>query len=487
MPSIRSVVCVVLGVLTLFLGAGPGRAGGKQVPRPELALVPRDSFAFVHFRPGDLWRGEIVARVRQFFPRQAETILRREQDVFGEEIDLVESITHVFPTESSFRSFFGMGPLSSFDRNRSELDEMRALEEIRMIQRMRLLERDAINLRNKIEADKDKKQQRDERNDELLQRQLELADLAAVRLERLNLNGDLALRSPDERLNVVSIVTTLQLGDPARVARKLLGESQTKKYKDRSYLVAAPPEKNKGKSGPVLATSGWALHFVNERTFLVARSTRAMEEALDRKIDTNLKGPLAGALELAAQNVPVVAGMNFGEPSARDLKKRLAYDWQLESIWSLLPLLNVRSATLTMEAGKDCTIKARLAFADAEGAAAAERSLRDALVLLRLYSLGNFTRHMAIEIDEAADPTEGVFWTLASKQVESAMRRAVISQVQGELQVTMRGEFDLTALYGQAQASARELLKDETKQLKRMSPAQCGKSEADHAGHARLS
>jgi hypothetical protein len=86
-----------LAALSLILTAASAPVAAEGAPAklpPELAVIPQDSFAFLHLRPAELWQREPVAKLRKMFPHEAELLLK---SLDGDPLD-TESLTIVYPT-----------------------------------------------------------------------------------------------------------------------------------------------------------------------------------------------------------------------------------------------------------------------------------------------------------------------------------------------------------------------------------------------------
>src|SRR5262249_42151879 len=118
-----------------------------------------------------------------------------------------------------------------------------------------------------------------------------------------------------------------------------------------------------------------AVYFVNDRTYVFAFTTEAMKGLLTKLDDARAKGALSAALDRAAQKRHIVLGLNTERPGADAFRRELAEDWSFDRgplpTWALVPLLELRSAVLALDVGKELKLDAELRFLDAKSAAKA--------------------------------------------------------------------------------------------------------------------
>lgn len=135
---------------------------------------------------------------------------------------------------------------------------------------------------------------------------------------------------------------------------------------DRTYYVRKKwPEEN-------------ALYFLNDRVFLFAPSSKVMPKAMEYLDGKGGKGPLEGALKLAAEKHALVAGIN---PPPEILAMGAA---QMKPPMDVLkPLFDLKTATVVADLGDGLNLDLSLHFAADDKAAAGKRGLDTGLAILR--------------------------------------------------------------------------------------------------------
>ncbi|HVK15443.1 MAG TPA: DUF1559 domain-containing protein [Fimbriiglobus sp.] len=135
-----------------------------------------------------------------------------------------------------------------------------------------------------------------------------------------------------------------------------------------AYLPDVKPQKAGGREFFADDRSGVAVHFPNDRT-LVFGDVKTIPAFLGRPAKAD--GGLAVALKEAAQNKAVFAAVNV---KALPIPPQFSDNIPPE----IQPLLKTDHATVSVELGTAATVRARLVYANAEDAQAAEKALKKA-------------------------------------------------------------------------------------------------------------
>jgi hypothetical protein len=176
---------------------------------------------------------------------------------------------------------------------------------------------------------------------------------------------------------------------------------------------------------------------------------------------------------LALKKQPLVVGVNMTEPSAEmfkeELRKRWLDPWSRDPFWAVIPVLNMRSLALAGDEGKRgrVSLHAKITFENARQAEQSADAVQDALILFRLFDLGQARQDLLRRMEAMEDPREPLFAASVFKQGEALLRSARVEQREASVLVQAEGTFDLTALRKKADAEAKALLGDEKAQMKR--------------------
>jgi hypothetical protein len=429
-------------VIALFGMMGLAFAGSRvaaQAPPPELALVPQDSFGFLHIRPADLWKGEVGAALRQQFADESAKINRATEPFLGAPFDEIESVTFAAKSVESIGGFT-----------------------TRRIERRAPVFKDKdFDLKDKGGFDKKEPDFKDKKDVDFEEKKdfgvKDKKDAGDKEDEFWRTEGAYLLREAG-----MKIVTTLKPYDRARVKKAILGPGPAHTWK----------HKGDGQEFWVTRQSfPFALHFGNERTFIVASPPVYLMKALDDPAAKKFQGPLAAALAWAAAKRPIVIGINANEKSALDMKKELAVRWRQpwreDPVWTMLPLLDVHTAALAIDVAKETRAEGLVTFSNAQRAAAVEASVHDALALFRLFALGRLSYQMSDSSLDAADPKDLLFGAALVQQVAKSLRNAAVKRQDATFLLETKAEFDIHALNARAKADAEALAKDVFAQIAR--------------------
>jgi Protein of unknown function (DUF1559) len=205
---------------------------------------------------------------------------------------------------------------------------------------------------------------------------------------------------PDEFMldeAVMVKVTTLKPYDRTKVMNMLRGKKMEKTHRGKSYFIS-----DRGFDSN-------ALHFVDERTFILVTPGEWMPVALDREAMFQCRGPLSDAVESARQKHQLVIGMNFNEPSILELKHEIVRSLQermprdMEPFRALEPLIEAQTAFLAADFGKEVRVQADVGFANVERASVSSAALQDALHLARLYILPMMRSELRMSIQRTIE------------------------------------------------------------------------------------
>jgi tRNA A-37 threonylcarbamoyl transferase component Bud32 len=185
------------------------------------------------------------------------------------------------------------------------------------------------------------------------------------------------------------IVATLKPYDRERILRGLKAGTEPKGHPGKQYYLATPPAQK-------------AIHFVNERVFVVGPSGAAMEAFLRQAPAPNMVGPLSGALALAAQKLHLVVGLNAIDPSVKGFLQLLKQGFLqgfnqgvpsevlrpevreklqiLTTVQHAALAVSLRSATLS---GDKLQLRVRLGFPNTDQARKGEEALGQMVVIIQ--------------------------------------------------------------------------------------------------------
>ncbi len=267
--------------------------------------------------------------------------------------------------------------------------------------------------------------------------------------------------SPDSTSQLLLVETTVKPFQQAKVLERLLGKDAAEnKHQKRTFYTT------KTRMREFLPG---AVHFINDRTYLFTFTPETMKKTLDA-LDPRAAGPLAAALDMAAQKRQVVLGLNATLPAADKLRRALTEDLGRgfrrgpDPFLAIVPLLEVRTAAVGIDVGKEFRLDAEMTFPDAQHAAKASTAVEDAMILLRLFAGGAIRAeiHRQIQSGVGRETVQSlVFAESVLSQVESALLKSAIQQRQTTLQVTARSPIDLSALHESAGRMAKERVRED--------------------------
>ncbi|HWG47788.1 MAG TPA: leucine-rich repeat domain-containing protein [Gemmataceae bacterium] len=154
-----------------------------------------------------------------------------------------------------------------------------------------------------------------------------------------------------------------------------------KPYERERLLFLIAPEKQEMKGGTATYYVGQkypaAVHFLNDRTFVVGLG-KDVKRFLERPIGKETPGPLSDSLVAATGPQTLIVGV----------RPRLLIPIEKKDVpppyQGYLPLLDAKSATLSMDAGQDLRMDLRFAFADEDQAKKGEKAAKEALGMASL-------------------------------------------------------------------------------------------------------
>ena len=406
----RFLVLALLAALAacgLFVSFTPTPAQDpldNLVAAPELTRLSQDAFGFVHIRPSELWLSPIATELRLHFPKEAAEIRFGMGKLLFEDLARVESLSFVFPTMMSMQF------LPYFDRVSADFAPDEAAP---------------------LQKGKDNEKPRD------LPPAVEPAGDDDIPLEMQNL----------------VIVKLTQPCDRAVVSKKILGKSTERTHAGRQFSVS-------NRKFPRLC-----LHFVNDRTYLVAGAVAAMTRAIDQLEKGPRSGKMDAAVSLATAKRQIVIGMNFSDDKTQEMKKLLAAEMSRprpggDPIGTLVPLLEARSATLAIDVDRDIRVETTLTFADAQKATEATGSAKDAVDFLRLLGLVRLRQELRTAASSTDNPPIFLFASLLLGPAESALRSAKVERRGNDVSVLARQRFEVSSAWHQAKSEAKNLAKD---------------------------
>jgi hypothetical protein len=212
---------------------------------------------------------------------------------------------------------------------------------------------------------------------------------------------------PSELL--VMIETTVKPFDRTNVLQRVLGNGAIeKKHQGKTYFASRPKTS--------YITQG-AVYFVNDRTYIYAMTEGIMQKTLEGLGRQRNASPLDAALALAGQKRQLVLGLNLTHPVLAKVRKQTMDDLRRPDIFrphplraplaALAPLLEVRSAALAVSLDKDIRLEGEATFPSERHAADASDQLKDALVLFRLFFVGQMRGELRRQMREMIDADEG--------------------------------------------------------------------------------
>jgi hypothetical protein len=154
-----------------------------------------------------------------------------------------------------------------------------------------------------------------------------------------------------------------------------------KPYERERLLFMISPEKRQMRAGTTSYYVGQkypaAVHFLNDRTFVLGLG-KDVKRFLERPIGKETSGPLSDALVAATGPHTLVVGA----------RPRLLIPIEKKDVpapyQGYLPLLDAKSATLSLDAGQDLRMDLRLVFANEEEAKKGQTAARQGLGLIGL-------------------------------------------------------------------------------------------------------
>jgi len=444
--SVLLALGVLLGVLTWAVEPGfffaQDKAGGPNLP-PELAVVPPDAFAFVQIRPADLWGSEFVTKLRKYVPEEMIKGLTEFVDVAD-----LESVAFVVSTAGSIPKMFGGSSQPKATKGFDKFPPDKGEKPPPMKEKF---------------GDKEKPNQKKFDEKPINEKKSDDKESSPVSLVT-SAQGEKEDGPDSPEASVLLIFTTIKPYDQAK-AKKLLGPgaSVEQKYKEKSFLVGARKS---------------ALYFLNDKTYVLAFSEVApwetpgnkaialMKQILDRPEQARAQGPLAAALDLAANKRHAVVGVNFMDPQIQKEMKHAVAElnkpWRQDPFWTLVPLVNTRTAALALDVKEGgVQLEGNLTYSDPERADDALGAAQDALALARILLLGRVGHQLRSEIaDGETDPQMHIF-SLLCKQAESALRKTTVERRLAAVQIKAQVQIDLDALEAQAKITAKAAAKGE--------------------------
>ncbi len=450
----RSILfCIALCALT----AGPAAA---QNARPDLALVPADGFFFLQVRPAALWNGELGTKLRKDFPVPAEEGRRELTPMFGVSPDTVETAVFVAATVESMSYVIGGRQIRSktyekkyYDKKDFDFKDSPKSDDFKDKRKFEDKPRE-IRKESPVVFQDGRK--------DFVPKDAKNKDFDFKDEKRPFPGRDIDWKSKGENLMSAAgmkVITTVKPFDRRKLGDTFLrGEIVERTVKGKTYYVSSE-------------TYPWALHFVDDRTFVLASPPAFMEKVLGNAGKAQPKGALTPALELAGKDHHVVVGFNYNEPSAQQMKKELAREFRRpyssEPVWAFIPLLEVTGAFFALDLAKDTKLQATLSFTNADRAGKAVEAVEDAGHMIRLMLLGRMRNRAQADIEDIDDPASVLFLTQVIKQLETGIRRAKIEQKDSVIEVVAQTKLDVDALKAQAKAEAGALAGDDTARIAR--------------------
>jgi hypothetical protein len=123
-------------------------------------------------------------------------------------------------------------------------------------------------------------------------------------------------------------------------------------------------------------------------------------------------------------------------------------------------LLDVQSAALRVDLGKECRLEGQLQFADEAAAKRALPAVQDGLALLRIFGLGAALDAAGENVQEAPSQKEEekrALWLAALPRLATALRTALVDQEQNTVQVSAHLSLSLAVLQKEAKAALKAM------------------------------
>lgn len=461
-----------LAVTVVAFAAADANHASAQAVRPELAFVPQDSFAFLHLRPADLWKGDVAAGLRKQFPREAPDLLNNSERFFGVRLDDMESATLVASTTLSMRNFFGtrkVMPKKDFDFKDKGFD----------FKDKDFKDKDKdFDFKDKDFKGKDKDREidfKDKKDFAFKDKDFKDKDIDFKDKDfkfkdkdfefKKNFGNDESWKSDAEFMldeAALKIITTTKPYNQDRVKRAILGPGEVKNW----------THQKSGKQFWVTRQSyPWALHFVNQRTFVVVTPPAHLMQILDRPAVNQFQGPLAPALQWATADRSMVIGINATVKSAVEMRKQLAMELHEPRnelpTWALLPMLDVQSAAIAFDVATKTKAEGKVIFPNVQRAAYGEDGVYDALAFLRLFVLARAKHFLRVDGMDADDPTNFIFGALMMQQLERGLRAADIKRDGTTVSLQTSFGLDIEAVAALAKIEAQSQGKDDVAQFLR--------------------
>ena len=266
---------------------------------------------------------------------------------------------------------------------------------------------------------------------------------------------------PDRPLKEMVILTMVKPCDRAKIFQMILGEESLERtHKGKTYYIANDSRGFRDN----------ALYFMNDAHFPDRVAARCHQESSR----TARPGEDARTAVARARSARIkhhfVFAVNMNEPSFKEVKPQILAEFTRprfmeEPSWAFIPLLDVRSATLTVDVGKGIRAQGNFTFPDPEVAARGADALKDALFLARVYGLMRFIHEMHAEARNIPNPLDCLFFAHMARQGEASLREAVFEQHREKVEVLATCQFDLDAMRVQAQAELKILEKDQETRL----------------------
>ena len=310
----------------------------------------REDFALIHVRVADIWRSDLIVKLRKLFPEVEQESPLRLLAEMSLDLDNVESATFVLPTSSNF--FFGGGgaPKEKFKEEKKDAFPP-PVEPEKKLDKGKDLDKEFKDLgledlfdkakdRKEINKEKDRKEKFDkEKSDkerelkellekerldkerqlrELIEKERQIKEL----MERENQlkKFEMQQRTMDEdsmleQANMV-LVTTVKPYDRAKLMKGMLqgfpmGKTVEKKHRDKTYVTVDRPF---GIRACILSMSA--------RFSLVQPASSCPGPWTGRRCFRPARR-LAGAVESAKKKHPLVIALNFNEASVVRGKRML--------------------------------------------------------------------------------------------------------------------------------------------------------------------
>jgi hypothetical protein len=255
---------------------------------------------------------------------------------------------------------------------------------------------------------------------------------------------------------------TLVILSPSRPDDTLLIIVSTHKPYDRTRLLQAlaPQATQKhvlqaNKFYFAAAAGHLAVHFVDDRVFVLSPKEEALEDFLIRVPATDAPGPLRAALHLAGEKHHLVAAVNLPPQMRRSVDAALTGEYA-----AVKPLLELDGAALALDLEPAAAPQApddllqlsvRLTFLDEAKGKQAEEALRTALRLAQK----DLREYRQLALKSRSGPPPEVAAVL--RQLDSALTKVEINQRERDLVVSLPLEVDLPLVLGSQFLASRTL------------------------------